>query len=107
MGMLNYEGGLADTTNGVSSAEGMDGTALVSQSGVELSYKDYLRILLNTVSEKNSVSRMMDVVEIDIRKTTGNGNFLIDGCVDYIDTKVYGSSQFGTTMEIRRSYFYF
>ena len=107
MGMLNYEGGLADTTNGISSAEGMDGTALVSQSGLELSYKDYLRILLNTVSEKNSVSRMMDVVEMDIRKTTGNGNFLIDGCVDYIDTKVYGSSQFGTTVEIRRSYFYF
>ena len=107
MGMLNYEAGLGDAANGMPAGETVDGTALASQSGLELSYTDYLRILLNTTSEKHSVSRMMDVVEMDIRKTTGNGNFLIDGCVDYIDTKVYGSSQFGTTMEIRRSYFYF
>lgn len=74
---------------------------------LELSYKDYLRILLTTLPEKDSVFRMMDIVEMDIRKTTGNVNFSMDGCVDYIDAKVYGSSGFGTVLEIRRSYCFF
>lgn len=104
MGMLNYEGGLE---RGTSSEAGMEEICDAGDGKLELSYKDYLRILLATVSEDNSVFRMMDIVEMDIRKSTGNDAFRMDGCVDYIDAKVYGSSGFGTTMEIRRSYFYF
>lgn len=109
-GMLDFENGLG---NGTNEADGLDKkmNMTVPADGVSeelgLSYKDYLRILLTTVSDKDSVFRMMDLVEMDIRKTTENNYFCIDGCVDYIDAKVYGSGVFGTTMEIRRSYSYF
>lgn len=99
--------GLNDLPDDMFSKEGLEDIKEKNGIGLELGYKDYLRILLMTVSEKDSVFRMMDVVEMDIRKTTENNSFVMDGCVDYIDVKVYGSSGFGTTMEIRRSYFYF
>lgn len=112
-GMINYENGLeggsvpGSPSGSTGSQDGISGAVAGTNMEAGLSYKDYLRVLLTTTSERNSIFRMMDLVEMDIQKATGNRYFRMDGCVDYLDVKVYGSSSFGTTMEIRRSYCYF
>ena len=49
-----------------------------------LSYQDYLRIFLGLMDKKDKVLRILDIVEMDMRKTQGNENFRIDQCIDYI-----------------------
>lgn len=49
-----------------------------------LSYQDYLRVLLALMDRDDKVARSLDIVEMDIRQTAGNGHFRIDRCVDYI-----------------------
>lgn len=57
-----------------------------------LEYADYLRILLLLTNGETTVFRFMDIVEMDIRKTPGNKDFRMDGCIDYLDiTAIYKS----------------
>ncbi len=55
------------------------------QKGTGFSYKDYLRIFLFLTNKNDKVMRAMDVVEMNLRLTEGNGGFKIDGCVEYAD----------------------
>lgn len=60
--------------------EEADETGGKSNSG--LSYEDYLRVLLKMTDTDIKTIRMMDMVELDIRKTSGNQSFRMDGCMD-------------------------
>lgn len=93
-GMLSYEEGLEDSTEQNFITEG-------------ISYEDYLMILLTCMDEETKVFRAMDLIEMDIRKTAGNENFRMDGCVDYIEATGSISSQFGYDCDITRDYCYF
>lgn len=109
-GMLNYQNGLEDKSanTGVSMKKDMEleESKQEKPEGNGLRYKDYLRILLFTVSDEDSIFRMMDVVEMDIRKTAGNASFRLDACVDYLKADVIADSRFGTVLQIQRKYYY-
>ncbi|MDR0220285.1 MAG: DUF5702 domain-containing protein [Lachnospiraceae bacterium] len=47
-----------------------------------LYYNQYLEILLYLESEKKKLSRVMDIMEMDVRQTPGNQKFRIDWCVE-------------------------
>lgn len=50
-----------------------------------LSYQDYLRIFLGIMNRSEKAARSLDIVEMDIRLTPGNGHFRIDRCLDYLE----------------------
>lgn len=52
------------------------------KSETGLSYEDYLRVLLKMTDTDTKTMRLIDMAELDIRKTAGNQNFRMDGCID-------------------------
>lgn len=53
-----------------------------------LSYNDYLRVMLCLQDKQTTTYRLMDIIEMDIRKTPGNENFRMDGCIDSLTASV-------------------
>lgn len=49
-----------------------------------LLYQDYLRVFLGLMDKDTKAARSLDIVEMDIRQTSGNEHFRIDRCMDYI-----------------------
>jgi len=77
-----------------------------SDGGVGLSYTDYLRILLLLTDTETLTLRAMDIVESDIRMSSGNRAFRLDGCIDTIKATVQFGSVYGhnTSITRRRAY---
>ena len=50
--------------------------------------------------------RMMDIMELDIRKTKDNDTFRIDQCVDEAVFVVRVTDESGTQYDLRRNYCY-
>jgi len=50
--------------------------------GTGMTYGEYLQILLFMEGTSLRCSRLMDVMEMDLRRTPGNSLFCMDGCVD-------------------------
>ena len=69
----------------------------------EMSYADYLRILMAFSALEQQTFRMMDIVEMDIRQTPGNDYFRMDGCVDRIVAEVSIKSNYGYAMKIQKT----
>lgn len=67
-----------------------------------LSYQDYLRLLLALSPLTVQTFRMMDIVEMDIRQTPGNGAFRMDGCVDKIKVELAVVSDYGYHVTIHK-----
>lgn len=68
-----------------------------SDEGRGMDYKDYLRFMLLEVGIDKRTMRAMDIVEMDIRRITGNNDFRLDNCiaggeVQYIFTNIYGNA---------------
>ena len=66
-----------------------------------LGYEDYLRLLLYFAGLEQITFRFMDLMEMDIRKIEGNQNFRMDGCIDYLETKIRISSGYGYEYEVK------
>ncbi len=64
-------------------------------------YSDYLHIFLCFQSKKTTTTRLMDIMEMDIRQTEGNENFRMDGCIDSIRAVLNfsGKDQKGYTID--------
>lgn len=81
--------------------EGLDTQRRSSENGV--SYEDYLQILLLTQSKENLLFRGMDMIEMSVRKGTGQEKFRLDLCVEAIeasvDVKVNGRKIFTVTKQ--------
>ncbi len=71
-----------------------------------LSYKDYLRVMLALQDKKTTTYRLMDIMEMDIRKTSGNENFRMDGCIDSLTASVSYQGADKKSYSIVRSYGY-
>lgn len=67
-----------------------------------LSYEDYLRILMMLQTKNTLTARAMNMVEADIRQTSGNEKFRLDGCLDTVEACVKTKSVYGHTCEITR-----
>lgn len=73
-----------------------------AEQGTGLSYEDYMRILLLLKDEDILTARAMNMVEADIRRTAGNENFRLDGCLDSVEACIDIKSGFGYSCEITR-----
>lgn len=71
-----------------------------------LSYKDYLRVMLALQDKETTTYRLMDIMEMDIRKTPGNENFRMDGCIDSLTASVTYQGTDKKSYSIVRSYGY-
>ncbi|RKM55085.1 hypothetical protein D6855_16495 [Butyrivibrio sp. CB08] len=89
MGMLNFR----DHLSGGDLGEG-------------LYYKDYLRARLFMTSSDLKIRRMADIIEMDIRRTEGNGNFMIDHCLDVFRAEIHIGTYWGYDAKIERIYGY-
>ena len=74
--------------------------------GEGLYYKDYLRARLFLVSPDLKIKRMADIIEMDLRRTEGNGNFKIDHCLDVFRAEIHVGTRWGYDVKIERIYGY-
>ena len=70
------------------------------------SYQNYLEVFLYMESEEKVLEGFMDICEMDIRLTSGNKYFRIDGCVKAVKAKANISSKYGYGYDITRSFSY-
>ena len=74
--------------------------------GEGLYYKDYLRIKLLMTSGDVKIKRMMDIIEMDIRQTGGNRQFMLDYCIDVLRAEFVIGTKYGYEASIERTYGY-
>ncbi len=69
-------------------------------------YFDYLAEFILLKDEKTLRMRLMDIMEMDIRKTPGNQFFRMDKCVYQLKADVNVTSEYGCGFSIERKYSY-
>ena len=69
-------------------------------------YKDYLAGFLFVKKEKTVRMRLMDIMEMDIRRSAGNQYFQMDTCIYQLMAEVNVSSKYGYGYSIARDYSY-
>lgn len=71
-------------------------------------YGDYLKTMLLMTSYSKVIAKSMDVMEMDIRKTSGNEGFKMDYCLQSFLSDILIGSTHGHRVEIRRrnGYYY-
>lgn len=72
-----------------------------SESG--LSYEDYLRVLLKMTDVDTKTMRLIDMAELDIRKTVGNKEFRMDACIDGMRIEANVVSRYGYAFVLERN----
>lgn len=65
-------------------------------------YPDYLRILLYAQDKDVRTMRMLDVVEMDIRKITEDSSFCLDDCIADMRLQIIATSSYGYDLLIDR-----
>ena len=66
-----------------------------SGTGKGLLYTDYLQALLYLQGSSKKSLRTMDIMEMDVRQTEGNGSFRMDWCLDAFSMTATVKSRFG------------
>lgn len=95
----------ADWKTGINSIKNVKGSLTnTSDNGRGLHYKEYLEVMLFLANDHDRTFRAMDLMEMDIRKTPGNGNFRMDGCFDTYKARLSVVSGFGYNYEMERQY---
>ncbi|SEL66290.1 hypothetical protein SAMN04487770_11482 [Butyrivibrio sp. ob235] len=79
---------------------------LKNGGGSGLSYEDYLKMLLILEKKQKKTMRLMDIIEINIRKLSGNEAFSLDRCVDIISVDFDILGAYNKKIEIERIYGY-
>ena len=74
--------------------------------GEGLYYEDYLRIKVLLTPEKEKLRHMMDIIEMDIRETEGNGSFRLDDCIDVMRAELVVGTMFGYEAQIEKVFGY-
>lgn len=80
-----------------------------NQDGYEegLDYEMYLRLLLYTTTQREKNMRMMDLIEMDIRKTKGSEAFRLDDCIAAYEVQIIFVSDYGYSYLMKREKGYF
>ena len=96
---------LKDTSSWNCSLENVFGGSAEGRGkdSVGLQYQDYLRLFMYFADTEDVTYRFMDVMEMDIRRTEGNENFRIDGCIDYLEVQVTAASDYGYTYHLKHA----
>ena len=74
--------------------------------GEGLYYKDYLMIKLLMTPDDIKIKRMMDIIEMDVRQTKGNQQFMLDFCIDILRAEFIIGTRYGYEAAIERVYGY-
>lgn len=93
-----------DWKTGINSIKNVKGSLSDDSGGRGLNYKEYLQIMLFLQNQEKRSYRAMDIMEMDIRRTPGNGKFRLDGCFDTYQADLSVSSGFGYSYEMTRFY---
>lgn len=72
-----------------------------------LSYEQYVLGMLSLTDQALLRLRMLDLIEMDIRSVSANGNFRIDCCIERLETEITASGALGRTYEAHRKYGYY
>lgn len=78
----------------------------VSIPGQNLSYEEYLRLFLAVEGREKKVYRLMDIVQMDVRKNSGFQEFYLSNCVDLLVMEATVGSKYGYYKELKRKYSY-
>lgn len=71
-----------------------------------LSYEEYLRLFLAVEGREKKVYRMMDIVQMDVRKNSGFDEFCLSNCVDMLVMEATVGSKYGYYKELKKKYSY-
>ena len=85
----------------------LSGTTYESDGGGGLSYQEYLAGMLLLLDEKQLNLRVMDLMEMEMRKRDGNEQFSMDWCVERYEFEVSSKNNFGDMWNIKRKCGYF
>lgn len=97
----------ADWKTGIADVIGFSGDIPNDTAGGHgLGYEDYLRIMLCLENDTKKNMRVMDIMEMDIRRTPGNARFRIDACFDSYVADISISSAFGYDYKVKKRYGY-
>ena len=94
----------ADWKTGLNSLTNVRGSLTADSGGRGLNYKEYLQIMIFLENKEKRTFRAMDIMEMDIRRTAGNGRFRLDACFDTCQADLSVSSRFGYSYEMTRCY---
>ena len=94
----------ADWKTGINSIKNVRGSLAQDDGGRGLNYEEYLRIMIFLQNQDTRTFRAMDIMEMDIRRTAGNGRFCLDGCFDAYEADMSVVSGFGYRYEMTRHY---
>ncbi len=94
----------SDWKTGIECLLNVRGSLTADSGGRGLNYKDYLQIMLFLENKEKRTFRAMDIMEMDIRRTPGNGQFRMDACFDTFQAGLSVSSRFGYSCEMTRCY---
>lgn len=72
----------------------------------ELDYKKYLMAMISTKDAEVLTMRLMDIMEMDLRRTPGNQFFMVDKLVYQLTANINVSSGYGYGCNIKRNYSY-
>lgn len=78
-----------------------------SCEGGGLSYEQYVLGILSLTDQALLRLRMLDLIEMDIRSVSANGNFRIDFCIERLETGITSSGALGRSYETYRKYGYY
>ena len=74
--------------------------------GEGMYYEDYVRARLFMVDLHTKTMRLADIIEMDVRKTAGNGAFKLDYCLDTFCAEIHVRTRYGYDCRIERIYGY-
>jgi hypothetical protein len=94
----------SDWKTGINSIKNVRGSLTDDEGGRGLNYKEYIQIMMLLENQETRTFRAMDIMEMDIRQTPGNGSFRLDGCFDTYQANISVSSGFGYSYEMTRCY---
>lgn len=94
----------ADWKTGINSIKNVRGSLTEDKGGKGLNYKEYLQIMLFLQDKSDRTYRAMDIMEMDIRRTSGNTRFRLDGCFDTYEARLSVASGFGYVYEMTGKY---
>lgn len=77
-----------------------------STNSTGMEYKNYLSGFLLYMDQKTVNKRLMDIMEMDIRKTSGNQYFKLDKCIYQLEADINVSSRYGYGININRWFSY-
>lgn len=74
--------------------------------GEGMSYEDFLKSFLMIMDIKDQTFRALDIMELNIRQTKGNGGFRIDGCIEGLRITTNIISKNGDNYYLSRNCYY-